>query len=161
MSELSGVSGVSGALGGPGRAMGVDLGARRIGVAVSDDRRRVATALTVLARGASMAEDHARLAGLVGETGAKVVVVGLPLSLSGGFGPTAQAVQGELATLRQALGVPVVASDERFTTFIARRALASGGRRRALRREVLDHMAAAAILQTWLDKQRAGSLSEP
>ncbi len=141
--------------GAPGRALGVDLGSRRIGVAVSDDRRRVATALTVLARTASPDEDHARLANLVGETGANVVVVGLPLSLSGDHGPAARATEGELATLRRRLGVPVVASDERYTTFIARRVLASGGRRRALHREVVDHMAAAAILQTWLDRERA------
>ncbi|MGC8626804.1 MAG: Holliday junction resolvase RuvX [Acidimicrobiales bacterium] len=139
----------------PGRALGVDLGSRRIGVAVSDDRRRVATTLTVLTRGASQAEDHAKLAGLVGEVGAKVVVVGLPLSLSGGRGPAAMVVDSELAGLRQVLDVPVVASDERYTTRIARRVLASGGRKRALRREVVDHMAAAAILQTWLDRERA------
>lgn len=141
--------------GSPGRALGVDLGSRRIGVAVSDDRRRVATTLTVLTRGASQAEDHAKLAGLVGDVGAKVVVVGLPLSLSGRCGPAAMVVDSELAGLRQVLDVPVVASDERYTTCIARRVLASGGRKRALRREVVDHIAAAAILQTWLDREQA------
>jgi putative Holliday junction resolvase len=140
-----------------GRVLGVDLGSRRIGVAVSDEGRRVATALTVLSRGTSHAEDHARLAGCVETTGANLVVVGLPLSLSGEAGPAARAVNEELAELRAALGVPVECCDERYTTVIAQRALAAGGRGRVLRRAVVDKLAAAGILQTWLDRRRPGS----
>jgi putative Holliday junction resolvase len=142
-----------------GRVLGVDLGSRRIGVAISDDRRLVASALEVLPRGTSHAEDHARLSGLVHETGANLVVVGWPLSLSGGPGPAARAVGEELAELEAALGVPVQRCDERYTTVIAQRALAAGGakatRRRQARREVVDKVAAEAILQTWLDRERA------
>ncbi len=140
---------------GPGRVLGVDLGSRRIGLAVSDDTRRVATALAVLHRGGSHAEDHAGLAGVLAETGANMLVIGLPLSLSGTVGPAATAVQAEAAELREALAVPVECCDERYSTVIAQRALAAGGRRPATRRAVVDKVAATAILQTWLDRQRA------
>ncbi|HUC16018.1 MAG TPA: Holliday junction resolvase RuvX [Acidimicrobiales bacterium] len=138
-----------------GRVLGVDLGSRRIGLAVSDDRRRVASALVMLPRGGSREGDHSRLAAVVLETGANLVVVGLPLSLSGGTGPAARAVEAEVADLRLALPVPVECCDERFSTVIARRALVAGGRRPAARTAVVDKMAAAAILQTWLDRRRA------
>ena len=138
-----------------GRVLGIDLGSRRIGVAVSDDSRRVASALTVLARGDSRGADHGRLAAVVVETGAALVVVGLPLSLAGGTGPAARAVLDEVSEMREALDVPVECCDERYSTVIARRALVAGGRRSTARRAVVDKVAAAAILQTWLDRQRA------
>lgn len=138
-----------------GRVLGIDLGSRRIGLAVSDDGRRVASALVVLPRGTSVEGDHSRLEALVMETGANLVVVGMPLSLSGATGPAARAVEAEVAELRLALSVPVECCDERFSTVIARRALVAGGRRPAARRAVVDKMAAAAILQTWLDRRRA------
>jgi putative Holliday junction resolvase len=137
------------------RALGVDLGSRRIGIAVSDEGLRVASALTVIERGASRSVDHGQIASVALEWDAGVVVVGLPLSLSGEVGPVAKAVQEEVRELRLVLPVPVEVSDERFTTLIARRALACGGRRPALKRAVVDKMAAAAILQTWLDRQRS------
>jgi putative pre-16S rRNA nuclease len=137
------------------RVLGVDLGSRRIGLAISDEDRRVAVALSVLARARSHEVDHAEIGGVVAEMGVNLVVVGLPLSLSGIAGPAAQAVRGEVEELRRSLPVPVEYSDERYTTVIARRALACGGRRPAQRRAVVDKMAAAAILQTWLDRQRS------
>jgi putative Holliday junction resolvase len=123
-------------------------------VAVSDDRRTVAAAYTVLLRSGSVPADHLQLAAVVAETEANLVVVGLPLSLSGGVGPAAQAVQAEVGAMRTVVGVPVEYCDERYSTVIAQRALAAGGRRPALRRSVVDKVAAAAILQTWLDRQR-------
>ena len=143
-----------------GRVIGLDLGARRVGVALSDDRRRVAAAYSVMARHRSHAEDHAELATLVAETGANLVVVGLPLSLSGSAGPAARAVKSEVNEMRRALPVPVECCDERYTTVIAQRALAAGGRRPALRRAVVDKVAAAAILQTWLDRQNGPAAAE-
>jgi putative holliday junction resolvase len=136
-----------------GRVLGIDLGRRRIGLAVSDSNRRVASALSVLARGASHAEDHAHLADVVAETGANQIVVGLPLSLSGRAGPAAEAVENEVAELRRALSVPVEVSDERFSTVVAERSLKAGGRKAPARRKVVDKVAAAGILQTWLDRQ--------
>jgi len=137
-----------------GRVLGIDLGSRRIGVAVSDDSRRVASALTVVNRGESHVDDHGQLADVIVETGAALVVVGLPLSLSGGAGPAARAVLDEVSEMRELLEVPVECCDERYSTVIARRALAAGGRRPAAHRAVVDKVAAAAILQTWLDRQR-------
>jgi putative holliday junction resolvase len=140
---------------GEGRVLGVDLGRRRIGLAISDSGRLVASALSVLARGASHVEDHAHLASVVAETGANQVVVGLPLSLSGRAGPAAEAVENEVAELRRALSVPVDVSDERFSTVVAERSLIAGGRKAPARRKVVDKVAAAGILQTWLDRQRS------
>lgn len=139
---------------GEGRVLGLDLGTRRIGVAVSDGRRVVASAYSVVHRRASHREDHLALAAVVAETGAKLVVVGLPLSLSGSSGPAAQAVTAEVEEMRAVFGVPLEYCDERFSTVVAQRALAAGGRRPAVRRAMVDKVAAAAILQTWLDRQR-------
>ena len=80
-----------------GRVLGVDLGRRRVGLAISDSERKVASPLSVLARGTSHDDDHAHLARVVAETGANLVVVGLPLSLSGRAGPAAEEVQREVA----------------------------------------------------------------
>jgi putative holliday junction resolvase len=137
-----------------GRVVGVDLGRRRVGLAVSDSDRRVASALTVLARRATHYEDHAELAGVVAETGANLVVVGLPLSLSGRPGPAAKEVEEEVAELQRALPVPVELCDERYSTVVADRSLRAGGRKAPARREIVDKVAAAGILQTWLDRQR-------
>jgi putative holliday junction resolvase len=138
-----------------GRVIGLDLGTRRIGVALSDSDRTVASAFTVLPRSGSPADDHARIAGLIAETEANMVVVGLPLSLSGLSGPAARAVENEVTQLRRAVAVPVELSDERFTTVIANRTLSAARREPRARREVVDKMAAASILQTWLDRQHS------
>ncbi len=135
-----------------GRVLGVDLGSRRVGLAISDSDRRVASALTVLIRGATHAEDHARLASVLAETAANLVVVGLPLSLSGRAGPAAQRVVEEVGELHRALAVPVQLCDERYSTVVAHRSLRAGGRKAPARREVVDKVAAATILQTWLDR---------
>jgi putative pre-16S rRNA nuclease len=137
-----------------GRVLGVDLGRRRVGLAISDCERRVASPLSVLARGASHDDDHAHLARAVAETGANLVVVGLPLSLSGRVGPAAEEVQREVAELERALRVPVEVCDERFSTVVANRALMASGRKAPARRGVVDQVAAADILQTWLDRHR-------
>jgi putative holliday junction resolvase len=136
------------------RALGLDLGSKRIGVAVSDRSGTIATPLTVISRGRSRRDDHARIAALVREEEAEVVVVGLPRSLSGGTGPAARAATTEIEALASVVGVPVETYDERFTTVTAERALAEGGVRGRARREVVDKVAAAVILQSWLDARR-------
>jgi putative holliday junction resolvase len=136
-----------------GRVLGVDLGSRRVGLAISDSDRLVASALAVLSRGAAHAEDHAQLASVLAETGANLVVVGLPLSLSGRAGPAAQQVVEEVGELRRALPVPVELCDERYSTVVAHHSLRAGGRNARARREMVDMVAAATILQTWLDRQ--------
>src|SRR4029079_4612737 len=83
----------------PVRALGLDLGSKRIGVAVSDRSGTIASPLTVLQRSGSRRTDHERIAALVREEEAEVVVVGMPHSLSGAQGPAARAANGESAAL--------------------------------------------------------------
>ena len=133
------------------RALGIDLGERRIGVAVSDAEGRVATPVTVVERSGSRNRDHQRIAELVGEYEAGVVVVGMPLSLDGSVGPAARGAEKEVQQLEAALGVPVLTHDERLTTVIAEQALAESGLSGKARRRRVDMVAASVILQGWLD----------
>jgi putative Holliday junction resolvase len=136
------------------RALGLDLGAKRIGVAVSDRSGTIASPLTVLARARSRRDDHQRIAELVRDEEAELVVVGLPRTLGGGDGPAARAARDEVAALATVVGVPVELHDERFTTVTATRALADAGVRGSDRRSKVDKVAAAVILQSWLDGRR-------
>jgi putative Holliday junction resolvase len=135
------------------RALGLDLGEKRIGVAVSDRTGTIATPRTVLVRTGARAEDHRRIADLVAEEEAEVVVVGLPLSLDGSRGPAAQAAAAEAEELRAVAGVPVELFDERLTTVSAQRALTEAGVRGDAGRRVVDKVAAAVMLQAWLDRR--------
>lgn len=136
------------------RAVGLDLGERRIGVAVSDGAGRLAVGHEVLRRGGDRASDHAAVAAVVAETGAGCVVVGLPVSMDGREGPAAQRVREEVGALRRTLSVPVEVVDERLTTVTASRALAAAGVGERGKRGVIDQVAAAVILQAWLDTNR-------
>jgi putative holliday junction resolvase len=138
------------------RVLALDLGTKRIGVAVSDRNGTIASPLTVITRSGRVADDHARIATLVAEEEAERVVVGLPLSLDGRSGPAAKAAQAETDLLAAALAVPVESFDERMTTVTAERALKEAGLRTEGRRRVVDKVAAAVILQAWLDR-RAGA----
>ena len=133
------------------RVVALDLGARRIGVAVSDVTGTLASPHLVLERSGDVATDHRRVAEIVADVGAERVVVGLPLSLSGGTGPAAQAAADEALALADVVGVPVETFDERLTTVSADRALRAGGTRARARRGVIDKAAAAVLLQAWLD----------
>lgn len=144
----------------PGRVIGVDLGSRRIGVAVSDSRRSVATAVTVLARNPQRRDDHLALAGIVESYEAASVVVGLPLSLSGAAGPAAAGVLEEVDQLRRALTVPVETVDERYSTVVASTAMRSTGRNAKRQRSVIDAAAAQVLLQGWLDRANVASRTE-
>lgn len=135
------------------RALGLDLGSKRIGVAVSDRSGVVASPLTVLERSGSRRRDHERIVALIREEEAEVLVVGLPRSLSGAEGPAARGARDEAEALATVAGVPVETWDERLTTVTAERALRDGGFRGGAkaRRQVVDKVAAAIILQSWLD----------
>lgn len=136
------------------RVVALDLGSKRIGVAVSDASGTLASPRMVLERAASRRADHQAVAGLVAEVGAERVVVGLPLSLDGNAGPAVRLVLAEVEELKARLPVPVECHDERFTTVSADRALQSGGMRGPARRRVVDKAAAAVLLQSWLDERR-------
>jgi putative Holliday junction resolvase len=109
----------------------------------------------VLVRTGTRADDHRRIARLVEEEEAEVVVVGLPLSLDGSRGPAARAAVAEADDLRMVVGVPVELFDERLTTVSAQRALTEAGVRSDAGRRVVDKVAAAVMLQAWLDRRHS------
>lgn len=139
----------------PVRALGVDLGSKRIGIAVSDRSGTIASPLTVLARSGRPVLDHRRIADLVAEEEAEVVVVGLPLNMDGSLGPAARAAVAEAEALATVVGVPVETSDERRTTVTADQAMREFGMNAPARRKVVDKVAAAVMLQHWLDGRAA------
>ncbi len=147
-----------------GRSLCLDVGERRVGVAVSDPEGRLASPLTVIMR-QSAERDFQQVAALARREGASRVVVGLPRTLAGEIGPQARRIQRWAERLAPYLDVPIVYADERYSTAEARRRLAglgvadAGGRgaarpprtdrRRAA--SALDAAAAAVILQDYLD----------
>jgi len=133
----------------PGRVLGVDLGTVRIGVAVSDSERRIASPIEVVVRSGDAARDRRALAEIAREWEVTLVVVGLPLSLSGQVGSAAQAALAEVEALRATLSVPIETYDERLTTVTAERSLQN--LRTPKRRQIVDKVAAAVLLQAWLD----------
>jgi putative Holliday junction resolvase len=133
----------------------LDLGSRRIGVAYSDSGRAIASPWGTIERSGDAERDRAAIVDAVREVEASVVVVGLPLSLSGAAGPAARASLEETEALRavlEPLGVAVETADERFTTTEAQRALAASGRTSKAARQVIDSAAAMVLLQAWLDR---------
>jgi putative holliday junction resolvase len=147
-----------------GRAMGLDPGERRVGVALSDELGLLATPLCILER-RSWAEDVARLAELVRRHEAVVVVVGHPKTLRGEVGPQARRAERFAEELRRVVGVPVRLWDERYSTAEATDLAAHGPAARARRRSTggrggpvrVDDLAAAVILQGYLDARRSSS----
>jgi putative Holliday junction resolvase len=137
----------------PGRVLGVDLGSRRIGLALSDPGRHIASPHSVLQRAKAHAEDHRAIVAAARESEAVAIVVGLPISLSGDLGPAARSTLAEVDELRAAAGValPVETYDERFTTITAERSLQEARMGRDARRRVVDKVAAAVMLQGWLE----------
>ncbi|TMK81735.1 MAG: Holliday junction resolvase RuvX [Actinobacteria bacterium] len=133
-----------------GRVLGLDLGEARIGVAISDDDRRVAVPFGTVRTGAPA--DVKAIAAIVREQGVTEIVVGLPLQLSGRAGEAAEHARTFAGVLREALGVPVSLQDERLSTIEAERALGAAGVRGRDRRRVVDQAAAAIILQAYLDR---------
>jgi putative Holliday junction resolvase len=136
------------------RVIALDLGDRRIGVAVSDPTGTLASPHGVIERARDRATDHAAVAALVSELEAQRVVVGLPLSLSGATGPAAEAALAEAAQLASVLGVPVETFDERLTTVAAARSMRAGGTKARKQRKRIDEMAASVMLQNWLEQRR-------
>ena len=108
----------------------------------------------MLQRSGSTRRDHQAIAELVIEEEADIVVVGLPLNMNGSTGPAAKAAIDEAAALATVVGVPVVTFDERRTTVTADRAMMEANMRAQARRRIVDKVAAAVILQNWLDAGR-------
>ena len=134
------------------RVMALDLGERRIGVAISDPTRILARSLCVLER-RSKKEDFTAIAELVREHGVDLVVVGHPRSLDGTIGPQARRVQRYADALAEVLPVPLILWDERLSTSTAEQLMIEAGRPARKRRKRIDAVAAAVILQDYLDAQ--------
>ncbi|MBI4341076.1 MAG: Holliday junction resolvase RuvX [Candidatus Omnitrophica bacterium] len=135
------------------RILGLDVGQRRIGVAVSDSLGLTAQGLTVVQRRATEADAEA-ISRLAKEQDVSTVVVGLPLTLEGRRGPQADRVASFAEALQRVCGLPVVWVDERFTTAQGERALLAGGASRKRRKDIVDQVAAQLILQAYLDAHR-------
>ncbi|MEN9506943.1 MAG: hypothetical protein RI958_2869 [Actinomycetota bacterium] len=140
---------------GPVRALGVDLGSKRIGIAVSDRSGTIASPLTVIQRSGSRPSDHRRIAALAAEEEAEIVIVGVPLNMDGTRGPAAQAAIAEVRALATVVAVPVETVDERRSTVTADAALMARGMKAPGRRQIIDKVAAAVLLQHWLDGRGA------
>jgi putative Holliday junction resolvase len=143
----------------PGRVLGLDLGDARIGVAISDDDRRLAVPLGTVRTGAPA--DVKAIAALVRDHDVTLVLIGHPLLLSGAAGERAHHAERFADALRGFLEVPVELHDERLSSVEADRALRAAGAGGRDRREVIDRSAATVILQSWLDAARGGSAPDP
>jgi putative Holliday junction resolvase len=145
---------VDGPVGEPGRVLGLDLGDARIGVAISDDRRRIAVPLGTLRTGAPA--DVKAIADLVHGHDVTLVVIGHPLHLWGEAGERAHHAERFAEALDAFLDVPVLLQDERLSSIEADRALREAGASGRERRRTVDRSAATVILQAWLDAAGAG-----
>lgn len=132
--------------------LGVDLGSKRIGLAISDESERIALPAGVLeSRG--RAADLVALRRLAAERGVSRVVVGLPLHMSGRAGPEAEAARAFARELADALALPVETLDERWSTVEAERTLRETGQSRRKRRSgEADTLAATLLLRTYLER---------
>ncbi len=144
------------------RVMGIDLGERRVGVAVSDPDGIVATPYTTIeisAKSGKPSETEEELCQklheIASEVNAEAVVVGMPLNLDGTSGLAARAAEAQTAAFSEALDIPVFTHDERFTTVIAEQAMLEADLSRKRRKKSVDKSAATIMLQSWLDAQSA------
>jgi putative Holliday junction resolvase len=134
-----------------GRLVGVDLGTKTIGLALSDPERRIASPLETIRR-TKFAPDAARIAAIVAQFEVAAIVVGLPLNMDGSAGPRVQATRAFMRNLGPLVPCPIVPWDERLSTVAVTRMLIEADASRARRGEVVDKVAAAYILQGALDR---------
>ncbi len=135
------------------RLMGLDVGDKRIGIALSDEGFVIASPKETLERRGNR-KDIAHLLDLAQREDVSEILVGMPLSLNGSEGPQAQKVGRFIEALKAETDIPVTTWDERLTTVSAERALLEGDVSRATRKKTIDRVAAALILQGYLDSKR-------
>ena len=134
------------------RILSLDHGTRRIGVAVSDEMKMIASPLEYIPA-EPMEQVIARLQQLIREKEVELILIGMPRNMDGTFGPAAQKVKDFIASLQSHITTPVKTWDERLTSVMANRALLQGNVRRDQRKQKVDKMAAAILLQSYLDSQ--------
>ncbi|MCS7025970.1 MAG: Holliday junction resolvase RuvX [Bryobacteraceae bacterium] len=149
------------AMGDPGRrVLGLDVGLRRVGVAISDPLGLTAQGLDTLER-TNLRQDLARLSALAKQHGVELIIVGHPLHLSGKQGRQAELIQQFASKLAERSGLPVQLWDERLTTLVANQVLRESGLSRQKRARAVDRLSAVLILQSYLDSQSSGGLRGP
>lgn len=141
----------------PPRFLGLDMGSKRIGVAVSDELGLTAQPVLTLERRRNPREDLRSLARLARRFGVAGIVVGNPLHLSGEVSPRSAKTQAFAAQLGELTGLPIHLWDERLTTREAHRILYEAGKARQEHRGVVDQVAATLILQSFLENQGIGN----
>jgi putative holliday junction resolvase len=138
----------------PGRLLGLDIGGKRIGIAISDEMGMIASPVGMVLRSATSAReirDHAE------RLGAVRLIVGMPTGMSGREGPQARDVRDFMDSIADDIGLPIEYWDERLSTSIAERSLIASGSRRDKRKQQVDSVAAAVILQGYLDSRQWAS----
>jgi putative Holliday junction resolvase len=139
------------------RLLGLDVGDKTIGLALSDESATLASGLRTIRR-VGLKEDLRQLAEVAREHEVGEVVVGLPRSLDGSEGPQARKVLAFVQALKKVVNVPVATWDERFTTVAAEHALIEGGVSRERRKGLVDKVAAVLILQGYLDYRKTAAM---
>lgn len=132
------------------RILAIDHGTKRMGIAISDELKMIAQPLEFIAA-EPLDQFFARLQQILAEKPVELILVGLPRNMDGSYGPAAAKVQEFVAALKAAVPVPVKTWDERLTSAQANRALLQANVRRSMRKEKVDKMAAAILLQSYLD----------
>ena len=135
------------------RVLALDHGTKRIGVAVSDELGMIAQPLEFISA-EPFADFLARLKELLQEKQVELILVGMPRNMDGTYGPAALQVESFIAALNRAIAVPIQTLDERLTSAQASRVLVQGNVRREKRKEHVDKMAAAILLQSYLDSRQ-------
>lgn len=130
--------------------IGLDLGSKTIGIAISDITRRIASPIETIAR-KKFTEDAKRLLAIAAERQAGLFVLGLPLNMDGSEGPRVQSTRAFARNLGKLTPMPIVFWDERLSTAAVERMLIDADTSRARRAEIVDKLAAAYILQSALD----------
>ena len=132
------------------RILALDHGSKRIGVAVSDETKTIAQPLEYIPA-EPFADFLARLKKILAEKEIDLILIGQPRNMDGSYGPAALKVETFVGVLKTAITVPIKMWDERLTSTMANKALIQGGVRRDKRKEKVDKMAAAILLQSYLD----------
>ena len=127
------------------RVIGIDLGSKRIGIALSDSDLTVATPLDVIERSGNVENDHIAILKITDEWEVKRIIVGLPISLDGTLGASAQSVIDEISRLGNLTDIPIETHDERFTTVTAEQILLQQNVKRDKKKRVIDKVAACLL----------------
>ncbi len=135
------------------RTLGIDIGEKRLGVAVSDSMGLIAVPHCVIQMTGDKTTDLKSVVNIAGELAAEMVVVGFPINLKGQISHSAEQARDYAELLRQNLKIPVVLQDERLTSSEAEKKLKQAGVSTKKARQKVDMMAAAIILQSWLDSK--------